>query len=199
MSILEVEMPAALQHPIGPHTVEEWLDLPPSEDGSRTELIYGYLHVSPQPACRHQRVSGRLLRFIEDAVWANDRRDLHVLMEPGVKISSVLRTGLIPDVAVFDRDPEPEVVLPPESLLLVVEVWSPGNTRAEQETKLAAYAMAGVPFLWTLELEDGLELTTHRLVEEQYQVQDVIHVGEPVTIEAAPLPITLDLNRLVSW
>ncbi|MFC5057819.1 hypothetical protein [Saccharothrix xinjiangensis] len=75
-------MPAAPQHPIGPHTVEEWLTLPAAEDGSRAELLYGYLHASPHPVGKHQRVLGRLCRLKMAAyasagvpfAWAIDHR-----------------------------------------------------------------------------------------------------------------------------
>lgn len=192
-------MSAALQHPIGPYTIEDWLTLPESTDGSRTELIFGHLHMTPPPGGGHQRVTGRLQRFLEDAVRAAQRKDLHAVLGVGVEISSALRTALIPDVVIMDQDPELGASFPAESLVLVVEVWSPGSTRAERETKMAAYASAGVPFLWALEQQDGLELTTYRLVRNRYRAQDTVRQGDPVTVEAAPVPITVDLNSLLGW
>lgn len=50
----EIPVSAALAHPIGPNTVEDWLAMDPPEDGSRLELIWGYFHVSPAPMGQHQ-------------------------------------------------------------------------------------------------------------------------------------------------
>ncbi|MFC6089200.1 Uma2 family endonuclease [Saccharothrix lopnurensis] len=199
MSIQEVEMSAAVQHPIGPHTVEDWLALPEPTDGSRTELISGYFHMSPSPAGRHQRVVHRLTRQIEDAIWAAGRKNLHVVPGVAVRISSALRTGLIPDVVVLDQDPELDASFPAESMLMAVEVWSPGNTRAEQESKVSAFASAGVPFVWTVNQRDRLELTAYRLVQGRYLAQDVLLTDCRATVEAAPLPIPVDLSGVLGW
>src|SRR5688500_13603757 len=95
-----------LQNPmIGPHTVEEWLDLPFPEDGSSIELIFGHFHVTPPPSGEHQFATFQLARLIDDAIRAALRTDLHVVPGVGVKISSLLRTALIPDVVIMDRLP----------------------------------------------------------------------------------------------
>ncbi|MFD0199162.1 MULTISPECIES: Uma2 family endonuclease [Saccharothrix] len=190
-------MSAALQHPIGPHTVEEWLALPPSEDGSRTELILGHFHVSPAPSYLHQLVAFELGVQIRSAVRAAGRGNLRAVPAVNVKISSALRTGLIPDVAIVDRPTG--VAFPAEALMLAVEVWSPGNTRAEREAKMEAYASAGVPFVWTIDQKTDLhelKLTAHRLDGDRYVVAQAVRTTGPVTITAAPVPITVDLGEL---
>ncbi|QQQ75930.1 Uma2 family endonuclease [Saccharothrix sp. 6-C] len=190
-------MSAALQHPIGPHKVEDWLALPPSEDGSRTELIQGHLHVSPAPSYRHQLVAFELGVQIRGAVRAAGHRGLRAVLAVNVKISSTLRTGLIPDIAIVDRPTG--VAFPAEALMLAVEVWSPGNTRAEREAKMTAYAGAGVPFVWTVDQKTDLhelKLTAHRLDGDRYAVAQTVRAAGPVTITAAPLPITVDLADL---
>jgi Uma2 family endonuclease len=188
---------AALQHPIGPHTVEDWLALPPSGDGSRIELIQGHFHVSPAPSYPHQLVAFELGVQIRSAIRATGSRDLRAVPAVNVKTSSTLRTGLIPDIAVVDRPTG--VVFPAEALVLAVEVWSPGNTRAEREAKMAGYATAGVPFGWTVDQKTDLhelELTAHRLDGDRYVVAQAVQAPGPVTITAAPLPITVDLGDL---
>ncbi|ONI82603.1 hypothetical protein ALI22I_41920 [Saccharothrix sp. ALI-22-I] len=190
-------MSAALQDPIGPHTVEDWLALPPSEDGSRTELILGQFHVSPAPTYGHQVVAFELAVQIRNAVRAAERKDLRAVPAVNVKISSTLRTGLIPDVVIVDRPAG--VVFPAEALLLAVEVWSPGNTRAEREAKMDAYASAGVPYVWTIDQKNDLhqlKLTAYRLDGDHYVVEQAVHAAGPVTITAAPVPITVDLGEL---
>ena len=48
---------------------------------------------------------------------------------------------------------------------LVAEIWSPGNSKRDRADKFDAYAQAGIRYFWT---------------------------AAPMTIAAAPVPITLD-------
>ncbi|MFE2754399.1 Uma2 family endonuclease [Actinosynnema sp. NPDC059335] len=183
---------------IGPYTIEHWLDLPPSEDGSRTELIFGHLHVTPAPSGEHQYVAGNLIHPLKVALAAGGRPDLYVVPAVNVKIASAWRIGLIPDIVVLNQQPS-GVIFPPEAVVVAVEIWSPGNQRAERETKTLAYAEARVPFLWTIEQASkfhGWRLTAHRLTGEEYVAENVLEAGTPATITAAPVPITLDLADL---
>ncbi|ONI77759.1 hypothetical protein ALI144C_30415 [Actinosynnema sp. ALI-1.44] len=191
-------MSAALQHPmIGPYTVEEWLALDPPVDGSRLELIFGYLHLTPAPSGEHQFASSRLVRQIEDALDEAGRTGLYVVPAVNVRISTAWRTALIPDVVILNHEPS-GASFAPDALELAVEIWSPGNTRAERDTKLAGYANAGVPFVWIIEQDDlrGLRLTAHRLTDGQYVGENVLEGKESAAVTAGPTPITLDLAKL---
>jgi Uma2 family endonuclease len=192
-------MSVALQDPmIGPHTIEEWLALPPTADGSRIELINGHFHVTPAPAGEHQLAALNLVWPLRTAFRAAQRTDLHVNTAVNVKISSALRTALIPDLVVLDRKPI-GVSFPAEALVLVLEVWSPGNSRAERDAKMAAYASAGVPFVWTIEQKGRLwlKLTAYRFQDGLYVVENTVQTEGPVTITAAPVPVTVDLGTLM--
>lgn len=195
-----LSMPNPMQHPmIGTYTVEEWLALDPPVDGSCLELIFGYLHVTPAPSGKHQYAASRLIRPLEDAIGDANRADLYVVTAVNVRISTAWRTALIPDVVVLNTKPD-GVSFPADALTLAVEIWSPGNPRAERETKMAAYADAGVPFLWTLDQGNQLRdltLTAYRLESGQYVESDVMRAGTPAAITASPIPITLDLNDLL--
>lgn len=185
---------------IGPYTIEHWLASPPSEDGSRTELIFGRFHATPAPSGEHQYVAGNLIQPLKVALAAADRPDLYVVPAVNVKISSAWRIALIPDLVILNQRPE-GVIFPPEAVVVAVEIWSPGNQRAERETKALAYAEAGVPFMWTIEQASkfhDLRLTAHRLTENRYVVENILEAGVPTTITAAPVPITLDLAKLTS-
>ena len=125
--------------------------------------------------------------------------DLHVVPGVGVKISSTLRTALIPDVVIMDRVPA-GASFPAEALVLAVEVRSPGNTLNEREAKMVACAAGGVPFVWTISRQGddpGPGLTAHRLHGDRYVVEDTVRSAGPATTTAAPIPITLDLADLV--
>lgn len=178
---------------IGPYTVEDWLALDPSVDGSRLELIFGYLHVTPAPSGEHQRAAFRLARLVEDAIHAAGRTDLHVVPAVKVQISTAWRTTLIPDVAVLNTLPVGPS-FPADTLVLAVEIWSPGNSRAERETTTAGYAAAGVPFQWTID-QDQLRspmLTAYRLEQARYVEETIVQAGATATITAAPIPVELD-------
>jgi Uma2 family endonuclease len=188
---------AALRHPmIGPYSVADWLALDPSVDGSRLELIFGYLHVTLAPSGEHQYAAYRLTRLVDDALRAAGRTDLHVVPAVNVEISTAWRTALIPDVVVLTRKPV-GVSFAAEDLALAVEIWSPGNPRAERETKMAAYAGAGVPFLWTIDQGHdlrGLTLNAYRLEHGEYELENTVEAAATVT--AAPIPIPMDVADL---
>lgn len=187
-------MSAALQPPmIGPYTVEDWLDLDPPVNGSRLELIFGYLHMTPAPSGEHQTAAFNLAVLVRDALRAAEQTDLHVVPAVNVEISTAWRTALIPDVVVLNRKPV-GVSFPAGTLVLVVEIWSPGNPRAERETKMIGYAAAGVPFLWAIDLDQphGPTLAAYRLEQGQYVAETTVRAGATATITAGPVPVELD-------
>ncbi|WP_223198979.1 Uma2 family endonuclease [Solihabitans fulvus] len=190
-------MSAALQHPIGPNTVEDWLTAEHPSDGSRLELIWGYFHVSPAPSGQHQHAGFALARLIFDAVRDAKRTDLHVVPAVGVEISSAMRTALIPDVVVLDTKPV-GVSFHARNVVLAAEIWSPGNTRSERETKVAAYATAGVPFFWAVDQDriGTASVTAYRLERGRYVEDTVARPGRTTTITAAPVPVAVDPAEL---
>lgn len=190
-------MSAAIEHPIGPYTVEDWLALDPSVDGSRLELILGYLHVTPAPTGEHQWAASILVQLLRETLVSADRTDLYVVPAVNVRISTPWRTALIPDVVVLDVKPR-GVSFAPDNLQLAVEIWSPGNDRAERETKLSAYAGAGVPFVWTLEQDKlgAMTVTAYRLDKGKYVEESQVKPGSWATITAAPVPVRLDPAQL---
>lgn len=179
-------------HPLGPTSVENWLVEEQPGDGSRLELILGYLHVTPAPGGPHQHVSYRLARVLDDAIRTAGRADLHMLQAVAVRISTAFRTGVIPDIAVVDTDID-QASFAPENLVLAVEVWSPGNTREERDTKVAGYAAARVPYLWVVEMPVGKPVTFsgYTLGEHGYRQEVRAAAGETVQ---APGPVPVAVN-----
>jgi Uma2 family endonuclease len=183
---------AALEHPIGPTTIDDWLaqDFPP--DGSRLELIFGYIHVSPSPSGRHQYAGDELRAVLKSALREAGVHDMYPVTAVGIEISSGFRTALIPDVAVLNTKPI-STSFPAESLVLAVEVWSPGNSRSERDTKMAAYASAAVPFFWAVNQDRATQsVTAYRLRHGRYVEELTAKPGAKVTIAAAPVPVTFD-------
>lgn len=186
-------MSVAYEHPIGPTTVDDWLALDHPTDGKRLELIFGYLHVSPAPSGRHQYTGDESRAVLRDALRQGGRMDLYAITGVGVRISTSLRTAFIPDVVVLNTKPL-ATCFQVEDLELAVEVWSPGNSRAERETKKAVYASGNVPYFWEVN-EDrlgSLTLVTHVLKDGQYVEDLTARPGTTVTINAAPVPVAFD-------
>ncbi|WP_253667737.1 Uma2 family endonuclease [Streptoalloteichus tenebrarius] len=154
--------------------------------------------MSPPPGGPHQHATRALYRALWDAVREAGRKDLHPVLAVGVEITAALRTALIPDVAVLNRPPV-SVDYPAAALELVVEVWSPGNTMRERETKVAAYAAAGVPYLWTVHQRGRgtIEFRAFELVGGTYQ-ERVHGTGDDVVSEVpGPVPLALSCADLV--
>lgn len=188
-----------LAHPIGPHTVEEWRTAEQPDDGSRLELIWGYFYVSPPPGGPHQFASGALYRALWQAVEGNDR--LHAVNAVGVEISTAIRAALIPDVAILNTLPT-TTSFPASALVLAVEVWSPDNSAHERETKVAGYATAGVPYLWTVDLHAirrTATLRAYELVGGVYRERTPAPTedGDSRVVLPGPVDISFDLADLV--
>ncbi|MFI6363808.1 Uma2 family endonuclease [Nocardia sp. NPDC050630] len=177
-------------------TVEDWLAEEQPSDRSRLELILGYLHMTPAPGGPHQYASLELAIVLRDALRAAGRTDLNVLPAVAVRISTAFRTGIIPDIAVVNVDFN-HSSFAPEDLVLAVEVWSPGNTREERDTKIAGYAAARVPYLWVVELPEDkpARFWGYRLGESGYRQEVYAAAGETV-VAPGPVSITVETADL---
>ncbi|GGP44128.1 Uma2 family endonuclease [Saccharothrix coeruleofusca] len=186
-------MTALAHHPVGPFTVEDWHALTPRPDGSRLELVWGHFQVTPPPSMHHQYAGDELRAVLKAALREAGRTDLYVVTGIGTEISTERRTALIPDVAVLSTRPVGKAAHAAD-LELTVEVVSPGNSRQEQAAKMAGYAAAGVPFYWVVR-QDRLgasSITAYRLKDDEYVEELTAGPGSPVTITAAPVPVTFD-------
>ncbi|MGY0500710.1 Uma2 family endonuclease [Nocardia sp. FBN12] len=183
-------------HPLGPKTVEDWLAEEQPVDGSRLELIWGYLHMTPPPGGPHQYAAGELFVALRAAVRAADRPDLTALPAVGVRISTPFRTSIIPDVVVVHASAE-HTTFAAEDVLLAAEVWSPGNSREERDTKIASYASARVPYLWIVELPDGkpARFWAYTLGESGYRQEVFATDGESIKAPG-PVPVVVDTAQL---
>jgi len=181
---------AALAHPIGPNTVQDWLDAAPPPDGSKLELIMGYFSVVPPPTGQHQFIGYWLARTIDDALRDADRTDLHVVPAVGIEISTTWRTAVIPDVIVLNTR-SIGTSFKREQVELIVEVWSPGNSAEERSDKMIAYAGADIRYFWAVEPAKPT-ITAYVLRRGEYVKQVTLTAGTTGTILAAPVPVTVD-------
>jgi Uma2 family endonuclease len=185
---------AALQHPVGPFTVEDWHALSPRDDGSRLELLWGHWLVNPPPSMYHQYAGDEIRTVLRDAIRTAGRTDLFAVTASGADISTKWRNGLIPDVLVVNVLPV-TMTAAPENLVLVVETWSPGNKTRERTAKADAYALAGVPHFWTVEQNRFgrvTAVTAYRLAGGQYVEATRATPGTVTEFEVAGVPVKFD-------
>lgn len=193
---MSVALDRPMEHPIGPVTVDDWLAREHPTDGSRLELILGYLRVSPPPSGKHQYAGDELRLVLRNALRDAGETGLYAVTGVGVQISTIWRTALVPDVAILNTKPVGS--FRPENLELAVEIWSPSNSRAERETKAVAYAGANVPYFWVVKEDRGgaMTVTAYVLKDGKYLEDVTAGPGTTVTITAAPVPVTFDPAEL---
>ncbi|MEU9830216.1 Uma2 family endonuclease [Streptosporangium sp. NPDC048047] len=173
-----------------PFSVDDLLTFP--DDGNRYELFDGSLLVSPPPVPLHQFASLRLMRIIEDAAPP----DLEPL--PGVGLGAGPRDFFIPDLVVVPTEAveETELMFAPDDILLAVELVSPTSRKRDRHMKRSAYAAAGIPLYWRVELGDGPSLHVHELAGDEYKPAVRYEAGETAT-PAAPFEVSFDPAALL--
>ncbi len=132
--------------PVGRFTRADFEALPEvADDGLRYELLDGAIIVTPSPGVAHQRVVGRMLRLLDDAV----PQGLHVFVAP-LDVHLPTDDILEPDVLVVSAE-----LIVDDTIhgvpLLAVEVVSPSSRRRDVGDKLTAYRDAGVPSYWVVD------------------------------------------------
>ena len=132
-------------------TYEEWLQLPPVEDGT-DEVVKGELRVMPAPHYPHADI---IQSLIAEFLPQCDRQKVTILGSAfSLMISREPLTSRSPDLALYWR--ERDVIqdglrwAPPD---LIVEVLSPSENRRRKEEKLEDYASIGVPEVWLISPE----------------------------------------------
>jgi Uma2 family endonuclease len=137
------------------------------DDGNRYEILQGELYVSPPPTPRHQRISRRLQRQLEDHF---QERSLGEVFDAPVGLILTDHDIAEPDLLVV-ADPaqvsDRAIEGPP---LLVVEILSPSTRSRDRGVKARRYAELGVPHYWIVDPEarrlecNVLEAGSYRLL-----------------------------------
>ncbi|MEV6859778.1 Uma2 family endonuclease [Streptosporangium subroseum] len=171
-------------HGAPPFTVDDLLTFPDDGnryelfDGNRYELFDGSLLVSPPPMPMHQRAILRLARLLEDAAPPGFQ-PLHA-----VNLRAGPRDFFIPDLVVVSVEAldRTELMFAPDDILLAVEMVGPSTQMRDRHTKRAAYAAAGIPTYWRIELSEGPSLYVHELAGEEYKPAEKYEAGEVATL-----------------
>ena len=194
----EHPLPEWFLAPPGGWTADDMDRLPP--EAPRMELVDGALvPLSPQSRF-HSHVMRRLANELEEAAPAG----VDVLQEMTMKLGRYQRPE--PDILVYRFDEGSDDHLdwyrathvPPEDVLIAVEIVSEESQDRDRTTKPMKYATAGIPHFWRIEQE---ETGPAIHVFELDGVRDPRYV--PVTIARerlkldVPFPVDVDVRALI--
>ena len=166
------------------YTVDDVLAFPP--DGNRYELVDGELLVTPAPNLFHQGVLGKLYLLL--AGYLVHHPELRVFFSPA-DISWDQDKLVQPDLFVVPRAETLGGWKTCRTLLLAVEVLSPGSARSDRLVKRRLYQRQQVATYWIVDPEARLVEVWHPGDERPLVVDDVL--SWRATPEAAPLDIAV--------
>jgi Uma2 family endonuclease len=177
----------AIREEVGaPLTVAD-LEAMPEGDGRRYELIGGAIVMTPVPVPVHQRASFRLSQLLLEACPPG-----HEVFYAPIDLDLPGGQRVEPDLVVVPSSSvgPKRLVLP---VLLVVEIVSIGSHVHDTVTKRAAYAEAGIPAYWLVDLNKR-RVTCLRLTDEAYDA----YAEGPVVEVDWPVMLRLDVAALLS-
>jgi Uma2 family endonuclease len=127
-------------------SVDEYLQLPPREDGLQDELIEGEIVLSPSAKPLHAKVVWRLAKLIEPL----QALGYQIATDFGCRLGERSLPG--PDLAAIQKERWESVgdeylIDSPE---LVVEVFSPSNRKALMAQKAELYLRFGAETVWVV-------------------------------------------------
>lgn len=126
----------------------DYARIPP--DGKRYELLEGDVYVTPAPSPRHQRISRRLQRQLEDYFHA---RGLGEVFNAPIDLILTPHDVVQPDLVVVTEPAQVSdrgIEAPPA---LVVEVLSPSTREHDRTVKGRRYAALGIRHYWVVDPE----------------------------------------------
>jgi len=129
-------------------TYEDFLSFP--DDGRRHELIDGDHYVTPSPSERHQKVSVRLVRCLDEYLESSR---VGVVYHAPFDVVMSNHDVVEPDLLVI-LDEQRHVLTEKHvrgAPAIVIEILSPGTRRRDETLKRQLYARAGVREYWMLD------------------------------------------------
>ena len=172
-------------------TYEEYLKEP--ETMLRYDIVDGEVIMSAAPNIFHQTVSGNVNEPVRRFVRQNNLGGVWYAPVDVIVQQEPLRTRQ-PDL-LFISNARAAIIL--EGRIhggpdLVVEILSPGNSRAEIESKLADYALIGVRECWMISPEAGTVETLQLYAGEwkRLAIRGVGEIVESVVLPELELPVS---------
>jgi Uma2 family endonuclease len=170
-------------------TYEEWLRMPPVEDGT-DEVVRGELRFMPPTRYPHAEIIQRLIARL---IRQTDEERVGILgSNLGLMITREPLTCRTPDLIMFWRDKmviEDGLYWSPPGL--VVEIISPSETKRRKEEKLEDYASIGVPEAWLFSPQ-AQSVEVRLLQSGKLQRANILVEGnlEPTQFPGVSVPIT---------
>ncbi|RCV51770.1 Uma2 family endonuclease [Marinitenerispora sediminis] len=162
------------------------LDLP---RGYRAEIVEGStITVSPVASGRHQRTVRSLDLQLRPHLPAGHDAEPHLEIRMPDLGRSVIPDLFVAPVEVLNTA---DSVVPPDDVLLVAEVVSPGNARSDRVVKLEVYAKAAIEFYLLIDPIAGQTTLFSNPSAGRYQDRVTRDFGEKLVV---PEPFGFDLD-----
>lgn len=147
-------------------TAEEFYLLGDPRDGSQQELVRGEVVTMPPPGGLHGVCCLKTARRIGNFVEENDRGTV-ACNDTGFVTERGPDSVRGPDISYWSKErlkevPVGYIEIAPD---LLIEVFSPGNTKRQFLTKMREYFAKGVRMVWVISPEDRT-LTVYRTLDE---------------------------------
>lgn len=166
-------------------TYDDLVAMFPDEDGVRRELIGGELFVTPSPLVRHQRIVGRLGRFLGNYLEAHP--------DVGETLSAPLDCIMTPHDVV---EPDVLVVLSDQNVLtekhihgapaIVAEVHSHGTRKRDQTLKRDLFDRHGVREYWMVDPDRDQVIVYRRVADGSFPLAATLDASETLTTPLLP-------------
>lgn len=161
-------------------SVEEYLELPPREDGLIDELIEGEILSSPSAKPLHAKIVRRLLKLLEpvEAFGYELATDFGCVLGdyslPGPDLAAIRseRWKAVKDEDYLRGSPE-----------LVVEVFSPANRNGLMAQKAALYLQHGAQAVWIVYFKK------RTVVVQDADGETEVRPGESLTFAGLPVSV----------
>ena len=167
-------------------TVDEFLDIPETDEYRWLELDDGELYVMPRPRRPHQFLSLHLGTFFVNYLNSFEEPPAEVYSELVVIISRESGRILIPDLSVFLRPPGDDSDISAAGSIpdIVIEILSSDRNR-DLVRKRQLYAEAGVPEYWILDPLNDTVLPLE-LRGGEYMEPGLLSIGDTLTTPLLP-------------
>ena len=168
------------------------------DDRERWELIDGTAYdMSPAPRLEHQRIIGKLFRFISEIT---DEGKCETFIAPfdvrlpgGFNTDSDIDTVVQPDISVFCDKTKLDERGGNGAPDLIIEILSPSTASKDLKEKFFLYERVGVKEYWVVD-PSNRTLTVFVLGEDRKYTRGVVYTGEDVlkTVMFEDLEIRMD-------
>ena len=167
-------------------TIEEFLELPDTEDRRKMELDEGELYIMPRPRRVHQFWNSLLVWHFENFIRGFDDPPAELFADFVVALSLENRTLLAPDLCIVLRE---RLDLVGDRMVegapdIAIEILS-SDRRRDLVRKRQLYAEAGVPEYWIFD-PDNDTATLLELQAGQYVERAVLGASDTVTTPLLP-------------